>query len=86
MKQLVIYESVDGPPDFFIRMGFEWVLRDDSGKKVAECDNGFKTIEVCRAAVRALPLDWGDVEVVEIGKFNPDDPKEYVDGEYRGGL
>lgn len=76
-KSLQIFEHVDGPPDFCIWMGFEWRLIDAKGKVIAECDNGYKTIEKCRDAVKALPFDWSTVDVVEIGKFNPDDPAEY---------
>lgn len=86
MKTLQIFESIDGPPQMHISMGFEWRLLDEGGKVIAECDNGYKSLAAAREAAKAMPFDWSGIALVEIGKFNPFDPSEYVNGEYRGTL
>ena len=82
LMKLKIYEAVDGPPEFCIRMGFEWRLESAKSHVIAQCNNGFKTRAACRTAALALPLAWRNIEVIEIDKFNPFDPEEYKDGRF----
>ena len=82
---LKIFHWVDGPPTMCIDLGFYWHLVSKNGKIIAESpERGFRSISECRVAALKMPFDWKSIEVVELGKFNPDEPDEYVDGVYSG--
>ena len=82
--KLKIFHWIDGPPGMNLDLGWNWQLEDEAGKVRAECHNGFKTLDDARADALLLCLDWPNVEFVELGKFNPDEPHEYVNGHYAG--
>jgi hypothetical protein len=80
--KLKIFHWIDGPPDMHIDSGWNWRLEDETGKVRAENPGrGFKSGAAARAD--AVELHPG-VEVIDLGKWNPDDPKEYVNGKYAG--
>lgn len=79
MRQVRVFQWIDGPPEMHMDLGWNWQLIDENGKVLAECPNGFKNHTECLAnALATFPA----VQVVEIGKFNPDSPLEYVNGVY----
>ena len=83
--KLKLFHWVDGPPDMCIDSGFYWQLEDANGKIVAQSnESGFESMMECRGAALTMPFDWKTIEIVELGKFNPDEPDEYVDGVYSG--
>ena len=81
--KLKIFHWIDGPPAMNMDLGWYWQLEDDAGKLKAESPGRFEDAAAARNDASTL-FDLDSMEVVELGKFNPDEPSEWVDGEYRG--
>jgi len=81
---LKIFHWVDGPPDMLMDLGWNWRLEDAAGKPRAENDGRFESADEARADALNLCFDWTKVDFVVLGKWNPDEPDEYVDGKYSG--